>query len=119
MVPYDAAAASASSPPVRQSHRAKKRAPEGTPEVRIGEAIPGGTKYANEHGCCFEPVLRPRTGHSPRIIHFVFDRMGRVLETDHLGHLEVDIGVDEVIVEYTAGLEERAIGVEAGQRLAE
>ena len=42
-----------------------------------------------------------------RIVHLVFDRMRSVLEADHLGHLQLDVTVDEIIVEHAASLEER------------
>src|SRR5271166_5299708 len=45
--------------------------------------------------------------------------MWRVLELDHLGHLEVDKAVDEVVVEHAASLEEGAVLVELLERLTQ
>ena len=47
-----------------------------------------------------------------RVVHLEFDRMRGVLEADHLGHLQLDVAVDEVVVEHAAGLEEVAVLVE-------
>jgi hypothetical protein len=54
-----------------------------------------------------------------RVVHLVLDRMRGVLEADHLGHLQLDIGVDEIVIEHAAGLEEVAVLVEVHQRLAQ
>src|SRR3984957_19154662 len=62
--------------------------------------------------------VRTRDG-SVRIVHFVFDRMGRHLEALDVEHLELDVAVDEVVVEYVAGLEEGAVSVEAGERFSQ
>src|SRR5581483_11979997 len=56
---------------------------------------------------------------SSRIVHRVLDRVGRVLEADHLGHLQLDIAVDEIVIEDAAGFQEFAILVEIGERLAQ
>src|SRR5205085_10330551 len=45
--------------------------------------------------------------------------MRSVLEANHLLHLEFDIAVDEVVVEYAAGFEELAVLVEIVERLAQ
>ncbi len=37
----------------------------------------------------------------------------------HFFHLQVDVGVDEIVVHHAAGLEEVAVGIEALERLAE
>src|ERR1044072_7460998 len=52
------------------------------------------------------------------VVHLGFDRMRGVLEADHLGHLQLDVAVDEVVIEHAAGLEELAVLVEVGERLA-
>src|ERR671922_1294869 len=54
-----------------------------------------------------------------RIIHFELDRMRRVLEADDLGHLQIDVAVDEVIVENAARFEEGAVLVQISERLAQ
>src|SRR5204863_4866347 len=79
----------------------KKTGTRRRPQGRIVCSIPGG--------------MLP----SARVIHFVFDGVGGVLEADDLGHFEVDVGVDEVVVEHAAGGEEAAAFVEAGERLAQ
>ena len=56
---------------------------------------------------------------SVRIVHVVFDRVRRHLETHHVGHLQFDVGVDEVVVEDAAGLQEVAVLIEAVERLAQ
>jgi len=53
-----------------------------------------------------------------RVVHVELDRMGCVLEADYFRHLEVDIAVDEIVIEHTAGLEERTVPVEVTERLA-
>ena len=58
----------------------------------------------------FKTVTRAK---SLRVVHVEFDRMRGHLEALDLGHLQLDIAVDEVIVEYAAGLEEGPIGIEA------
>src|SRR5262245_28133154 len=45
--------------------------------------------------------------------------MWGVLEPNHLGHLQIDIAVDEVVVEYSAGLEEVAVLAELPERLTQ
>jgi hypothetical protein len=54
-----------------------------------------------------------------RVVHLVFDRVGGVFEADHLGHLQLDIAVDEIVVEHAAGLEERAVLVETAERVTQ
>src|SRR3954471_15192073 len=54
-----------------------------------------------------------------RVVHLVLDRMRGVLEADHLGHLQLDVAVDEVVIEHATGLEEFAILVEVRERLAQ
>src|SRR5439155_23046931 len=44
---------------------------------------------------------------------------GRVLEADDFGHLQVEVAIDEVVVEYTSGLKEVAVLVEITERLAQ
>src|SRR6202171_2810470 len=53
---------------------------------------------------CREDTQRLR-----RVVHFELDRMRGVLEADDLAHLQVDIGVDEVVIEHAADLEEAAV----------
>src|ERR1044072_4463559 len=53
------------------------------------------------------------------VVHLVFDRMRGVLEADHLGHLQLDVAVDEVVIEHAAGLEELAVLVEIAEGLAQ
>jgi len=45
--------------------------------------------------------------------------MRGVLEPDHFLHLELDVAVEEVVVEYAAGLEEVAVLLEIAERLAQ
>ncbi len=45
--------------------------------------------------------------------------MGCVLEADYFRHLKVDVAVDEIVIEHTAGLEERTVLVEVAERLAQ
>src|SRR5690349_13476688 len=52
-----------------------------------------------------------RSSNLRRVVHLVFDRMRGVLELDHLGHLEIDVAVDLVVVEHAAGLQEIAVGI--------
>src|SRR6516165_11722756 len=80
----------------------KKRAPETAPSSDIAAA----TQW--KHPSCLR-----------RVIHFELHRMRRVLEADHFAHLQVDIGIDEVVVENTSGLEEGAVLVELLEGLAE
>src|SRR6201999_1943422 len=54
-----------------------------------------------------------------RIIHLELDRVRGHFETRDFGHLQLDIGVDEIVVEHAAVLEERAVLVEVLDRLAE
>src|SRR5947209_16208312 len=54
-----------------------------------------------------------------RIVHLVFDRMRRVLEANDLGHLQLDVAVDEIVIEHATGFEELAILVEIAERLAQ
>ena len=54
-----------------------------------------------------------------RVVHFELDRMRGVLEADDFAHLQVDIAVNEIVVEHTAGREEAAILVELLERLAQ
>ena len=54
-----------------------------------------------------------------RVVHIEFDRMRRHLEALHLGHLQFDEGVDEVVVKHAADLEEGAILIEVFQRFAQ
>src|ERR1700688_3255566 len=58
-------------------------------------------------------------GDSRRIVHLEFHRMRGVLEADDFAHLQLDIGVDEVVVEDAARLEEAAILVELLEGLPE
>src|SRR5687767_3532881 len=54
-----------------------------------------------------------------RVVHLELDRVRGVLEADHLLHLQVDVAVDEVVVEYPTGLEEGAILVQLLERLTQ
>ena len=45
--------------------------------------------------------------------------MRRVLETDHLRHLQLDVAVDKVVIEHAASLEEVAVLAELLKRLAQ
>ena len=49
---------------------------------------------------------------SDRIVHIEFDRMRGHLKPEHFGHLQVDEGVDLIVVENAAGLQELAVAVE-------
>src|SRR5262249_25920592 len=60
-----------------------------------------------------------RTEKLSRVVHLVFNRVGGVFEANDLAHLQLDIAVDEIVVEYTAGLEELAVLVETGERVAQ
>src|SRR5664279_965217 len=62
--------------------------------------------------------LKTREPKSQRVVHFEFDRMRGHLEACDLGHLQLDIAIDEVVVEYAPVLEERAILVEILECLA-
>src|ERR1700730_4853772 len=53
-----------------------------------------------------------------RIRDLELDRMRRVLETDDLLHLELGIGVEEIVVEHAARFQELAVLVEIAERLA-
>ena len=80
------------------------------------------TKKGAPCGAPFSPAASPRPWEEPnlrRIVHHILDRMRGVLEADHLGHLQLDVAVDEVVVEHAAGLEELAVLVEVHQRLAQ
>ena len=54
---------------------------------------------------------------SVRIVHVEFDRVRRHFKAHHLGHLQLDIAVDEVVVEHVARLEEGAVLVEVRSAL--
>ena len=55
-----------------------------------------------------------------RVVHVVFDRMRRHARSAiGLGHLQLDVGVDHVVGEDAAGLEEVAVLVEALERFAQ
>ena len=45
--------------------------------------------------------------------------MRGVLEADNFRHLQVDIGVDEIVIEHFAGLQEGAVFVEFFERLTQ
>src|SRR5262245_43877894 len=85
----------------------KKTGARRRPEVRPQSAVLGGNTNAADYR---------RSG---RIVHLELDRMGGVLEADHLGHLQVDIAVDEVLVEYAAGQQEAVVLLELLERLAQ
>src|ERR1043166_2639883 len=53
------------------------------------------------------------------VIHLELDRVRGVLEGIDLAHLELEIGVDEVVAEHVALLQEGAVAVEAFERLPE
>ncbi len=53
-----------------------------------------------------------------RVVHFELDRMRGVLEANDLGHLQIDVRVDEVVVEHAAGFKEAAVLIELFKRLA-
>jgi hypothetical protein len=55
---------------------------------------------------------------SSRVVHLVFDRVRGMFEADHLGHLQLDIAVDEIVIEHAPGREEGAVLVETGERVA-
>jgi hypothetical protein len=54
-----------------------------------------------------------------RVVHFEFDRMRRVLKPDDFAHFQIDIGIDEIVIEYSARREEAAIFVELFEGLAQ
>jgi hypothetical protein len=56
---------------------------------------------------------------SERVVHVEFDGMRRHLEPLNLGHFQLDVTVDEIVVEHPAVLEEGAILVEVLQCFAE
>ncbi len=75
-------------------------------------------KWCEGGGRCRDPGGTP-TGWSARIIHVEFDGMWGHFEAHHFGHLQFDEGIDEIVVEDTADLEESAVLVEIGEGLAE
>ncbi len=54
-----------------------------------------------------------------RVVHLKFDRMRGVFEANDLLHFEVDVGLDKIVVEDVALLQELAILVEICQSLAQ
>src|SRR5215218_9646495 len=56
---------------------------------------------------------------SDRIVHHELERVRGHLKALHLGHLELDVAIDEVVAEHAAGLEEGAVAVEVDERLTE
>ena len=54
-----------------------------------------------------------------RIVHFELHRVRGVLEADHLGHLQLDVAVDEIIIEHAAGLEKIPVLAELFECLAQ
>src|SRR3984893_6471270 len=63
--------------------------------------------------------IRDLGRNSGRVIHLELDGMRRVLETDDLLHLELGIGVEEIVVEHAARFQELAVLVEIAERLAQ
>ena len=51
------------------------------------------------------------------VIHVEFDRMGRHAQARDVIHLQVDVGVDQVITEHAARFQEVTIAVEGAKRL--
>ena len=41
-----------------------------------------------------------------RVVHVEFDWVWGVLEVDHFLHLEVHVGVNEIVIEHSTGLQE-------------
>ena len=56
---------------------------------------------------------------SVRVVHVELDRVRVSSKRMHLFHLQLDVAVDEVVIEHAAGLQEGAVLVEVGQRLAQ
>src|SRR5262245_50202810 len=91
------------------------------------ETTPGevqGSAYSAEGGetrMCKTKGRRHRTpplavstppGVLHRVVHIELHRVGSHLEASHLGHLQLDIGVDHVVGEHAALLQELAVLVE-------
>src|SRR5579885_3772614 len=72
-----------------------------------------------KRGARGRPLKLTAGGSLVRVIHLVFDRVRRVLEADHVLHLEVDVGVDEVLVEHAALQEIVVVGVKRSERFAQ
>jgi len=53
------------------------------------------------------------------VIQIELDRMGGHAHARDLGHLQIDIGVDQIVGEHAAGLEELAVGIQGRQGLVE
>ena len=51
------------------------------------------------------------------IVHVEFDRMSRHLDASDFFHLQVDVGIDHVVVEYATGFQEFAVFAQSVQRL--
>src|SRR5690606_16101097 len=56
----------------------------------------------------FAPFPAGGEGHraSHPVVHLVFERVGRRAEAGDFLHLQVDVGIDEVVAHHAAGLEE-------------
>src|SRR5258708_4771584 len=66
------------------------------------------------------PRIEPaRCASLHRIVHVELDRVRRLVEADDLLHLQLDVGIDHVVGEHVAGLEEGAVLVEVGEGFAE
>ncbi len=54
-----------------------------------------------------------------RIVHLELDRMRRVFEPNNLGHLQLDIGVDEIVIEYAANFQETPVFIKLFEGLTQ
>src|SRR6185437_14308514 len=68
--------------------------------------------------CCDEISGEPERS-SARIVHVEFDRVRRHLEALDLGHLQLDMAVDEIVIEHATRLQEGAVLVKIFQCLAQ
>jgi hypothetical protein len=56
---------------------------------------------------------------SDGVVHVEFDRVRRHFVTLDFFHLQFDVGIDLVVVEHAAGLQELAVLIEAFQRFTQ
>src|SRR4051812_40084407 len=65
-------------------------------------------------------VVRPSgSATSGRVVHLELNGMRRVLETEHLGPLQLDVAADLLLAEHVAGQQEVVVGLQRLQRLAQ
>src|SRR4029079_13197624 len=79
----------------------KTRAPSSTGPRKVASLSNASRSAKRTHRCALRSTRSPALG---RVIHFELDRVRRVLEANDFAHLQVDVGIDEVVIEHVAGL---------------